>query len=101
MKLISNRALREFAAQHPDAQRPLQDFRHLVERGSFRSFAELRTTFGSVDKVGDRYVFNIGGNKYRLIVSPNFQGRFRTFFIKHVYTHRQYDRWNPAEEEES
>lgn len=90
MKLISNKALREFAALHPDAARPLQDFRHLIERGRFGSFAELRATFGSVDKVGDRYVFDIGGNKYRLIAAIAFGAQL--LWVKAVLTHAEYDK---------
>ena len=90
MKLISNRALREFAALHPDADRPLQDFRRLIERGSYGSFAQLRTTFASVDKVGERYVFNIGGNKYRLVAAIAFQPGL--VWVKAVLTHEQYDK---------
>lgn len=90
MKLISNKALREFAALHPDAAQPLQDFRHLVENGTFGSFAQLRATFGSVDKVGERYVFNIGGNKYRLVAAIAFQAGL--MWVKAVLTHRAYDK---------
>ncbi|MDP2788357.1 MAG: type II toxin-antitoxin system HigB family toxin [Pseudomonadota bacterium] len=90
MKLISNKALREFAAIHPDADEPLQAWRRLIERGSFQIFAELRATFASVDKVGERYVFNIGGNKYRLIVSMVFS--VQTVWVKAVLTHADYDK---------
>jgi len=90
MKLISNKALREFAAIHPDADEPLQAWRRLVEQGTFQTFAELRATFASVDKVGDRYVFNIGGNKYRLIVSMAFS--VQTVWVKAVLTHVDYDK---------
>ena len=50
-KLISNRALREFAALHAEAAQPLQDFRRKVEKGSFGNFAQLRAVFPAVDKV--------------------------------------------------
>ena len=90
MKLISNKALREFAARHPDAAQPLQDFRHLVENGTFSSFAQLKTTFASVDKVGERYVFNIGGNKYRLVAAIAFQAGL--MWVKAVLTHAEYDK---------
>ena len=90
MKLISNKALREFAAGHPDAEQPLQDFRHLVEHGEFRNFAELRATFASVDKVDDRYVFNIGGNKYRLIAAIAFAPQL--LWVKAVLTHAEYNK---------
>lgn len=90
MKLISNKVLREFAARHPQAERPLQDWRRLIERGDYGSFAALRATFGSVDKVGDRYVFDIGCNKYRLIASVAFM--VRTVWVKAVLTHAEYDK---------
>lgn len=89
MKQISNRMLREFATCHADAARPLQDFRHLIEAGTFLNFAELRASFASVNKVGKRYVFNIGGNKYRLIAAIAFS--VQTFWVKAVLTHGEYD----------
>jgi len=90
MKLISNKVLREFAELHPAANQPLQDFRHLIEHGTYGSFAQLKATFASVDKVGDRYVFNIGGNKYRLIAAIAFQAGL--VWVKAVLTHEQYDK---------
>ena len=89
MKVISNKALREFSKKHPRAEGPLQDWHRLIERGDYGSFADLRATFSSVDKVGDRYVFDIGGNKYRLIVSVAFV--VRTVWVKAVLTHAEYD----------
>ena len=89
-KLISNKALREFAALHADAAQPLQDFRRKVEKGSFGNFAELRAVFPAVDMVGERFVFNIGGNKYRLVAGVDFL--HRRVFIKAVLTHGEYDK---------
>lgn len=90
MKLISNKALREFAEMHADAAQPLQDFRRLIEGGSYANFAQLRATFASVDKVGERYVFNIGGNKYRLVAAIAFAARL--VWVKAVLTHSEYDK---------
>lgn len=90
MKLISNKALREFALVHPDADAPLQAWRRLIERGSFQSFGQLRATFASADKVGDRYVFNIGGNKYRLVATIAFVPQ--VVWVKAVMTHAEYDK---------
>lgn len=90
MKLISNKALREFALVHPDAEHPLQAWRRLIEHGGFNSFAELRATFASVDKVGERYVFNIGGNKYRLVAAIAYAPR--VVWVKAVLTHAEYDK---------
>lgn len=101
VNVISPHTLAEFWNEYPDSEEPLREWLRHVQKATYHNFADVRGDFGSADWVQGFIVFNIGGNKYRLIVSPNFQGRFRTFFIKHVYTHRQYDRWNPAEEEES
>lgn len=90
MKLISNKMLRQFAELHPNAKQPLQDFRHLIEHGTYGSFAQLKATFASLDKVGERFVFNIGGNKYRLIAAIAFQAQL--VWVKAVLTHEQYDK---------
>jgi mRNA interferase HigB len=55
----------------------------------FGSFAELRETFPSADMVGDLTVFNIGGNKYRLIASIHFKRH--KVYVRHVLTHAEYD----------
>lgn len=87
---MSNRVLREFAQVHADAEAPLQAWRKLVEKASYRNFAELRATFASADKIGDRMVFNIGGNKYRLIAVVLFS--VQQVFVKAVLTHADYDK---------
>jgi mRNA interferase HigB len=90
MKLISNKPLREFAALHPDADAPLQAWRRLIERGDYDSFSAPPATFATVDKVGPRLVFNIGGNKYRLVAANAFQPRI--VWVKAVLTHSEYDK---------
>lgn len=90
MKLISNRALREFSDAHPQSEEPLQSWRHIIEHNSFDNFAALRQTFRSMDKVGDRHVFNIGGNKYRLVATIAYS--IQTVWVKKVLTHIEYDK---------
>lgn len=90
MRVITNRRLLEFSAIHHDAGGALQAWRKAMESTAFGSFADLRDAFGSVDKVGDLYVFNIAGNKYRLIAFLHF---FRQLcYIKQVLTHTEYDK---------
>lgn len=89
MRLISNKALREFSERHPAAEKPLQAFRQKVEQGKCNSFADLRALFAGVDKVGERYVFNIGGNKYRVIAGIQFATQL--LYVKAVLTHGEYD----------
>jgi mRNA interferase HigB len=93
MRVISNKALVDFAAQYPDANVPLQAWRKLVEASVFRSFAQLKATFGAVDRVGDFYVFDIGGNKFRLIAAVHFDRQM--LFVRAVFTHKEYDKWKP------
>ena len=90
MKSISNRALRAFAAQHPQAQGPLQGWRRVIEKNRFDTWAALKAAFNTVDKVGDLVVFNVCGNKYRLIAHIRFEKQL--VYIKAVLTHTEYDR---------
>jgi mRNA interferase HigB len=93
MRLISNRALREFSLRHPVADKPLQAWRRLIERNEFRNYADLKRIFNSVDKAGDFFVFNIAGNNYRLIAAIHFNTQ--TLYVRAVLTHAEYDDWRP------
>lgn len=95
MKIISNSALRAFAAEHPQAGLPLQGWRRVIEKNRFANGAELKAAFNSVDKVGELTVFDIGGNKYCLITLIRFEKQI--VYIKAVLIHRDYDKgaWKP------
>ena len=90
MKLSSNKALRDFASRYPDADPPLRAFRQLIKHGHYPNVLALRRTFRGVDKVGDRYVFNLGGNKYRLVAAIAFVPQL--LWVKGVLTHAEYDK---------
>lgn len=90
MRVISNKRLVEFSTRHPDADIPLQTWRKLMEACEFHSFNELRRTFGSVDIVNDKFVFDIRGNNYRLIAGISFTSQI--CYIKQVLTHAEYDK---------
>ena len=88
--IISRKALRRFWEQHPDSESALSRWFKLMQTSSFETFEALRATFPTADKVGDLIVFNIGGNKYRLIASIHFnRGKV---YIRHVFTHGEYNR---------
>ena len=90
MHVISKKALRGFWERYPDSQMPLRRWFKLVTKSSFGSFTELRGVFPSADLVDGLVVFNIGGNKYRLIASIHFnRGKV---YVRHVLTHGEYDR---------
>lgn len=93
MHVISQKALRLFWERYPDSQTALARWYKVMQTNEFSNFAELRRVFPSADKVGDLIVFNIGGNKYRLIASVHFnRGKI---YVRHVLTHQEYDsgRW--------
>ncbi|MCX7424408.1 MAG: type II toxin-antitoxin system HigB family toxin [Planctomycetia bacterium] len=95
MHVISKKKLREFWEDHPEAEEPLRAWYRIVEKAAWESFADVRATFPSADLVGHldeghRIVFNIGGNKYRLVVVAFFE--FGRVYVRHVLTHAEYDR---------
>lgn len=95
MRVIAWKRLREFAERHPDAFIPLRVWTRLMETSDFGAPADLKRVFGSVDFLpGNVAVFDVGGNKYRLVVKIEY--RKRLAFIRAVMTHAEYDRWNRA-----
>ncbi|NTV42137.1 MAG: type II toxin-antitoxin system HigB family toxin [Syntrophobacteraceae bacterium] len=90
MHIITRKRLLEFARKHPDCSSALESWYRILKRTDFSSFAELRLAFPSVDRVGRFTVFNIGGNKARLITAIHYNAH--RVYIRHVLTHREYDR---------
>jgi len=90
MHIISRKALKLFWEQHPDSQSALIRWYKIIEKTEFSSFNALRQTFPSADKVGDLTVFNISGNKYRLIASIHFNRN--KIYVRHILTHAEYDK---------
>jgi len=89
MHIITRKRLNEFAETHPDAKSSLQHWYKQAKTNEFKTFTELRKTFGSADQVHNLTVFNIGGNKVRLIAAIHYNRR--TIYIRAVLTHREYD----------
>lgn len=91
MRVISRKPLREFATKHPPAKAPLDAWYAEACRADWASFADVKARYGSADVVaGNRVVFNIGGNKYRLIAKMAY--RSRTLYVRFVGTHAEYDK---------
>lgn len=93
--VIAKKALQAFWTKYPQAEVPLSTWYQIVSKGTWGGPADIKTAFGSnVDFVGDnRVIFDIGGNKYRLIV--HFAYPFKTALIKFVGTHDEYDHIDP------
>ena len=92
MRIISRKALRKFweKSGYSDAEQPLKAWFREAAKADWSSPAEVKAMYGSASLVGDsRVVFNIAGNKYRLVVKVNYP--YRVMYIRFVGTHRQYD----------
>ena len=90
MHLITRKTLRAFWRQHPDSKTALNRWSKIIEKNNFDSFTQLRATFPSADLVCKLTVFNIGGNKYRLIAAIHFNRH--KVYIRHILTHAEYDK---------
>ncbi|WP_026079843.1 type II toxin-antitoxin system HigB family toxin [Spirulina subsalsa] len=90
MHVITRKRLNEFAAKYPDTESALARWYQLVKSGIFNSFVELRNEFPSADQVNNLTVFNIGGNKVRLIAAIHYNRQ--KIYIRAVLTHAEYDR---------
>ncbi len=88
--IINRRTLLEYCKKYPQASVALQSWYYEFVKGDFKSFNELKKTHGSVSIVADdRAVFNIMGNKYRLVVRIVFS--YKVIQIKWFGTHKEYD----------
>lgn len=93
MRVISKKALVEFYKLHPNAQTALADWHRKVSKADWNNFSDIKKMFNSVDSVGNkRYVFNIKGNNYRLVVIVLFVAK--QVYIRFVGTHTEYDKIN-------
>jgi mRNA interferase HigB len=91
MHVVKKKILQDFWLRHPAAELPLRAWLKDAERAEWRTMHDIRTYARTADMVGDtRVVFNIGGNKYRLVVLCLLvKGRL---YIRFVGTQAEYDR---------
>ena len=89
MHVITRKRLNEFAKEHPDATPSLAHWYRLMRNSRFANIVNLRETFPHADQVGKFTVFNIGGNKARLIAAVHYNRN--KIFVRHVLTHKEYD----------
>ena len=89
MHIITRKRLNEFAAQHPLATAGLAHWYQVLRKNDFENFVQLRRAFPQADQVGGLTVFNIGGNKARLIAAIHYNRR--KVYIRTVLTHAEYD----------
>jgi mRNA interferase HigB len=95
MVIIKKSVFNRFGEQHPDAIPALNEWYAKVKVANWRNHADVKIMFRSADYIANEcYVFNIKGNKYRLVTRIRFASR--TVFIKFIGTHAMYDHIDPA-----
>jgi len=92
MHVITRKRLNEFAEKFPETQNALAQWYRQMNRTNFDSIAEVREIFPSANKVSKLTVFNIGGNKIRLIAAIHYNRK--KIYIRAVLTHREYNAEN-------
>jgi len=91
MRIISRKRLREFWEKHPDAREQLQAWYADVRGAKWTSPADIKDVYRNASILeSNRVVFNIKGNRYRLVAAIQYQ--FGIVYIRFVGTHQEYDR---------
>jgi len=92
MRIISRRILREFWEKpgRKDAEQPLRAWANEIEKAIWKKPSDIKAHYRNASFLGkDRVIFNIGGNKYRLIVAVHYKSQI--VFIRFIGTHTEYD----------
>ena len=91
MRIISKTAIRDYYTKNPQSKSALEDWFEKTKEAEWKNFSDIKKTFNTVSSVGNnRYVFNIKGNDYRLVVLIKFT--VSHVLIRFVGTHAEYDR---------
>ena len=91
MRVIAKRTLREFWNKHADSEQPLKSWFHEAGNAQWKSPNDLKKDYPSASiLIDNRVVFNIKGNKFRLIVRINYE--FQIIWIRFIGSHVDYDK---------
>lgn len=90
MHVITKKRIKEAKILFSESANSLDGWYQVISKNNFKNFAELKKLFNSVDRVGDLYVFDIGGNKVRLIASIHFNRQH--VYIRYILNHKNYDK---------
>ena len=88
MHVVSHKAIRLFCEHCPDAESAMDHWYRVAKRATWASFAEVKQSFNAADFVAPYVVFDIGGNKYRLVAEINFSRS--VLFIRGIMAHKEY-----------
>lgn len=93
MVIFTKSRINKFGLKHADSLEPLHEWFQVTSQANWSNVNDVKNTFNSADYIGnERFVFNIKGNRYRMVATVKFKNR--TIFIKFIGTHAEYDKIN-------
>ena len=96
MRIIARRTLREFCERHRTVEQPLKSWYREADQATWDGPSDIKRRYRHASFLkGNRVIFNVGGNKYRLVVHVNYA--YRVLYIRYVGTHADYDQINPEQ----
>lgn len=90
MHVITQQRIWEAKKKYPEVVSALDGWYRVIKRNRFANFSELKKSFNNIDKVGSLYVFDIGGNKLKLIANIHFDRQ--KIYIRYILTHKEYSK---------
>ena len=90
MHVISYRKIREFTQKYTSSRSVLDNWYKIASKANWSNLIEVQSVFPSAEAVGNFTIFNIKGNKYRLIVSIDYEHQL--IYLKYILTHADYDK---------
>jgi len=90
MHVVNHKAIRLFCEEHPHAASAMDHWYRVAKRAIWANVAEVKQSFNTADFVAPYVIFDIGGNKYRLVAEISFSRR--VLFIRWILTHKEYEK---------
>jgi len=93
MNLYGKELIAKFQLRHSQSRKPLEEWVSKTESAQWNTFADIKKTFNTTDYLSPYCIFDVGGNKFRIIAIVSFTEK--TLLIDKILTHPEYDRWKP------
>jgi len=90
MEIFGGLLVTDFAEKHPHSRKALARFLEIVRQAQWFSLIDVKAAFPATDYVNETYIFNIGGNHYRLLAAIDFEAQY--IDITEILTHERYNR---------
>jgi len=90
MRVVSKKKVSDFIISNLESKASLENWYRIVSKSDFSSFSDLRLTFPSADQVSDLTVFNISGNKFRLIAAIHYNRQI--LYVREILSHAEYSK---------